>query len=320
MVKKILYGVTALLSVVAIAGSLVFGMFLWLDSQQEPTDNVQAASDDSDEVSDHVKEQVDEVEKLKEESSNQKDDNDEVIEEPEENPFPHIYQWDDETVQTLIHRMSHQKVKADEKRGFILMTDEKIDWLLYKIQFQGLEHEDTYREILEEWKQGDFSNVVEHHNTIWELQGGTVGKAYGRLSEHEEQAYISAYANPPIEKGSGKSFLNADEFMLYIDSTSNKMFSNPEYDSIDDFMAQAKKDVERGIGADYETQREIGNHIARYGVHFFSSTGEQIRVYLKGIVREAMPFHEDAERLSDEERKKEFRELYDLVNKYDQYK
>ncbi|MFC0014604.1 MULTISPECIES: DUF6241 domain-containing protein [Allobacillus] len=314
MFKGLARFVAVFLSVIAIAGGLVFGAFLWIDSQEEPTGSVSADSQEDSQVSDRVEEKDEQVEVLKEESIKQNDDM-----KKDDKPFSNIYEWDDDTVQTLIHRMSHQKVKADEKRGFILMTDEKINTLLEKIEYQGLEHEDTYREILEEWKQGDFSNVVEHHNTIWELQDGKVGKAHGRLSEHEEQAYISAYANPPMEKGKGKSFLNADEFMLYIDSTSSKMMSDSEYDSIDDFIAQAKKDVDRGIGADYETQIEIGNHIARYGVHFFSSTGEQIRVYLKGLVREAMPFHEDSERLSDEERKKEFRELYELVNKYDEY-
>lgn len=33
--------------------------------------------------------------------------------------------------------------------------------------------------IAERWKNCDFSNIVEEHNTMWSLLGGTVGKASG---------------------------------------------------------------------------------------------------------------------------------------------
>ena len=335
MSKKTVRNIAFSLSVMLVAGLL--GGFIWVNAQ-EKDDEVNANAHGGSEVSDHVKEQVEEIEDVKENGieGKGKDQEDEkkyskngVELATPNNPFDNISfgknGMNDDDVQHLIHQMSHQKVKADEKRGLIPITDERIDWLLEKIEFQGLEHEDTYREILEEWKAGDFSNAVEHHNTIWELQGGTTGKAYDLLSETEEQAYLGA--NVIVESETEKSetvdsrveepFSSVDNFILYIDDTAYKILDNPEYDSVDEFIEQAEKDVERGIDADYETQKEIGNHIARYGIHFFSSTGDQIRVYLKGLVRESMPFHEDAPHLSDEERKREFQELYELVNKYD---
>lgn len=33
------------------------------------------------------------------------------------------------------------------------------------------------REIVVRWQQGDFSQIVYHHNFVWDLLGGTVGRA-----------------------------------------------------------------------------------------------------------------------------------------------
>lgn len=91
-----------------------------------------------------------------------------------------------------IHLMAHQKVKADVKWGFFEITDERLDWLLEGLDERELEHEDVYRDILERWSKGDFSQADKDHNTVWEIQGGTVGKATGILSEAEEQAFIES--------------------------------------------------------------------------------------------------------------------------------
>ncbi|MFV8828220.1 DUF6241 domain-containing protein [Alkalihalobacterium sp. APHAB7] len=41
--------------------------------------------------------------------------------------------------------------------------------------------------------KGDFSQAVYDHNVIWEIQGGTVGKATRLLTEEEEREYIQMY-------------------------------------------------------------------------------------------------------------------------------
>lgn len=91
-----------------------------------------------------------------------------------------------------IHGMSHQKVEADEKWGFYEMTEERIKWLLNALDEIDVNHEETYRDILERWSKGDFSQVASDHNQIWRLQGGTIGRATGKLSAEEEQEYLES--------------------------------------------------------------------------------------------------------------------------------
>lgn len=96
-----------------------------------------------------------------------------------------------EFMQTM-HEMTHQKVKASEKWGFTPMTPQQIEKMLLILDKADYKHEDFYREALNAWKNGDFSNAVEVHNTIWEWQGGTIGKAYGLMSPEEEREYLES--------------------------------------------------------------------------------------------------------------------------------
>lgn len=95
-------------------------------------------------------------------------------------------------VQDAIHFMSHQKVKAGEKWGSLQLTEERVDRLIDIIEKnQGeYKHAKLYLDILYRWKEGDFSKADEDHNAIWDLKGGTVGKATGVLSPQEEERYI----------------------------------------------------------------------------------------------------------------------------------
>ncbi|OIU67656.1 DUF6241 domain-containing protein [Rossellomorea aquimaris] len=93
-------------------------------------------------------------------------------------------------VQQYIHAMSHQKVQAKEKWSFFEITGERIDFLLSQLETNKYEHEDLYREILESWKEGDFSNAVKDHNAIWRLQDGTIGKATALLEPEAEEAFL----------------------------------------------------------------------------------------------------------------------------------
>lgn len=95
-------------------------------------------------------------------------------------------------VQTYLHHMTHQKVKADKKWGAVEMTPQNIGDLLVIVNANAklYEHGQYYQTVLKEWQTGDFSNSVEVHNFIWNLQGGTVGRATGLLDEQEEQAYV----------------------------------------------------------------------------------------------------------------------------------
>jgi len=92
-----------------------------------------------------------------------------------------------------IHQMSHQKVEADKKWGFYLITEARINWLLNGLDEVDLgESEATYKAILERWANGDFSQVDQDHNTIWRMKNGTIGKATGILSQEEEEEFINS--------------------------------------------------------------------------------------------------------------------------------
>ncbi|GEN44421.1 DUF6241 domain-containing protein [Alkalibacillus haloalkaliphilus] len=97
-------------------------------------------------------------------------------------------------VRDYIHKMSHQKIEADIKRGFYLITDERIQWLIDGVeQARGeMPGDDVYLDILSRWAQDDFSRVDEDHNVIWNMQNGEIGEATGILNEEEERAYIEA--------------------------------------------------------------------------------------------------------------------------------
>lgn len=101
----------------------------------------------------------------------------------------------EETMQSILHEMSHQKIKADEKWGKFLITRERVQRLLEvaKLNETSYEHSEVYVRILEKWVKGDFSSADKDHNDIWTLQDGTVGKADGLLSPVEEIKYIAKH-------------------------------------------------------------------------------------------------------------------------------
>lgn len=96
-------------------------------------------------------------------------------------------------VQDIIHSMSHQKVKADQKWGSILITKERIGKLIKIVEanYYKYEFSDIYLDILNRWYVGDFSKADKDHNEIWTMQGGTIGKAKGLLNAEEERKFIS---------------------------------------------------------------------------------------------------------------------------------
>ncbi|MBT2658597.1 hypothetical protein J7E81_25835 [Bacillus sp. ISL-18] len=92
--------------------------------------------------------------------------------------------------QWILHRMTHQKVAADEKDGATEMTPERIDELLKTLDETDYDNKDVYLEILNEWDKGKFENAVEAHNEILSLQGGTIGVATRLFTPEEEQEFI----------------------------------------------------------------------------------------------------------------------------------
>lgn len=97
-------------------------------------------------------------------------------------------------VENAIHEMSHQKIEADEKWQKydkpIPLTDNNIKRLIDVIKNHDYGAYSTYLDILNRWEKHDFSQAVQDHNAIWQLQGGTEGEATGLATPEEEQKYI----------------------------------------------------------------------------------------------------------------------------------
>ncbi|MED3201021.1 DUF6241 domain-containing protein [Bacillus toyonensis] len=91
-----------------------------------------------------------------------------------------------------MHKMLHQKVIADKKIGFIVMSPENIKMLRHLLdQSDKMLDKEKYAEILNRWEKGDFSQAVEEHNYMWEQAGGeSTGKAKRLTTPKEEKAYL----------------------------------------------------------------------------------------------------------------------------------
>jgi hypothetical protein len=97
----------------------------------------------------------------------------------------------EEGVLEILHFMTHQKVRSEEKWGFVQITE--VNLLAVK---QVLEENPAFNQnidmlaIVTTWLNNDFSNIVAEHNSIWKMNDGSVGKAYGILSPSEEAALV----------------------------------------------------------------------------------------------------------------------------------
>lgn len=100
-------------------------------------------------------------------------------------------------MQTAIHSLVHQKVATEDSKkwGVLQITQPRVKRLLEVAELNHgfYEHGDQYISILESWAVGDFSNAVEHHNFIWNIQSGNVGKAVRLLNAVEEQEFIELH-------------------------------------------------------------------------------------------------------------------------------
>ena len=100
----------------------------------------------------------------------------------------------------VMHKMTHQKVKAKEKWGAIPMIPDTINQVYDIVEKSEFEQKDDLLAILAKWKKGSFSEVDEDHNYFWTYQGGTIGKSYGVMSNSEEETFILNNFNEDIAR------------------------------------------------------------------------------------------------------------------------
>lgn len=91
----------------------------------------------------------------------------------------------------MMHKMTHQKVIADEKWGAIPMTKENIDNLV-KVLENG-DYDSRLLRMAKKWQEGDFNSIVSDHNTLWTMQDGTIGRATRKATEEEEKEFIAEH-------------------------------------------------------------------------------------------------------------------------------
>ncbi|MDQ6600549.1 DUF6241 domain-containing protein [Bacillus salipaludis] len=96
-----------------------------------------------------------------------------------------------EAVIEVMHKMTHQKVKAKEKWGAVPMIPDTINQVYNIVKNSDFELKSDLLAILEKWKVGNFEEIAEDHNYFWQQQGGTVGKAYGTMTKAEEKTFIA---------------------------------------------------------------------------------------------------------------------------------
>lgn len=88
-----------------------------------------------------------------------------------------------------MHKMTHQKVRAEEKWGAIPMDATNIAAVKAAVTANNWKHKDTLLQIIARWEAGDFSQAHHDHNAIWKMQNGSIGIAYGLLTAEEEEQF-----------------------------------------------------------------------------------------------------------------------------------
>lgn len=97
----------------------------------------------------------------------------------------------DYEMQLYLHEMTHNKVYADVKFGSRPLTADSVAKLIEIVLANSYQDEKFYLETLSAWQEGNFSNAVDVHNTIWSWHGGTIGKATRLMTDQEEQEYAN---------------------------------------------------------------------------------------------------------------------------------
>jgi len=78
-----------------------------------------------------------------------------------------------------MHKIANSKIVAKDGLiwGEIQPTQAVVDGLIKDVNNTGYEDKNYLLEILNRWKNDDFSKCVEEHNYLWNKLGGEVGKA-----------------------------------------------------------------------------------------------------------------------------------------------
>jgi len=165
--------------IIAVAG--VVGTAFIVFNFSDVRSTIENAIGESEEEEAETPEEDEELAALAESDS---DDGFKVSDEESDDGLPSERQFADD-----LHHMTHQKIKASQKWGHLEITDERIEEMYETAETSDYTYREFYIRALEAWMEGDFSNTVQVHNTIWNEQNGNVGKARGLMTPKEEIEY-----------------------------------------------------------------------------------------------------------------------------------
>lgn len=93
-------------------------------------------------------------------------------------------------VMNVMHKMTHQKVRAEKKLGAIPMVEDTVNQVVEVVSSSKFVNKEKMLEIVGNWKKGQFNYIAADHNFLWEQQEGSVGRAYGVLGLAEEKELV----------------------------------------------------------------------------------------------------------------------------------
>ncbi|WP_345239304.1 DUF6241 domain-containing protein [Pontibacillus salipaludis] len=186
--------ITTLVAIVVLGTGFVF--FMWYAGAEKLFEKEAKADEKEEEVEPGTNLDV-----TVSKDSEEKENNFIELNEKRDTPIEEIYTegTSESTVQDAIHHMSHQKVIANKKWGALPITMERVNRLIEVVEMNNYTHKQDYLEILTAWKNKDFDNIDDHHNIIWNIKGGTVGKATGVMSIEEEREFIEDHFGSDLE-------------------------------------------------------------------------------------------------------------------------
>ncbi|WP_461207890.1 DUF6241 domain-containing protein [Clostridium sp. DL1XJH146] len=76
-----------------------------------------------------------------------------------------------------MHNMSNTLIVADDIWTEEDITDSSVSKLIKEVSSSDFKDKERLLEILERWKEEDFSQGVTDHNYLWNQLGGTIGRA-----------------------------------------------------------------------------------------------------------------------------------------------
>lgn len=80
----------------------------------------------------------------------------------------------------MMHDMANTLIIAEDNKiwNTVPITKESISKLLNMIKSsEDFNEKFTFTAIVQNWQKGDFTNIVNDHNTVWVLLDGTIGRA-----------------------------------------------------------------------------------------------------------------------------------------------